>query len=135
MTATRWDLERDPEVREFARMIVRETIRQTRDMTDVYNALSSDSFAKELAGRTVKIESSSSSPENTRVTFADTGEEIPNMRRVEICLDAQTGEMIAALYRWKHSGSDESMLERATTNSVEVSTVTIVSDTHLEIQP
>lgn len=129
------DMRPSPAMREFAKLIVRETIRQTRDMAEVYNAITSDTFAKELAGRTVKIESSSPSPVHTKVTFADSGEEIPDIRRVEVCMDAQTGEMMAALYRWKLNGHEEPSLERATTNNVEISTVTVVSDTHLERQP
>jgi hypothetical protein len=126
------DMRPSPAMREFARLIVRETLRQAKDLDLIDNAIESDTFAKELAGRVVKVESTSPSPVHTKVTFADTGEEVPDIRRVEICLDAQTGEMTAALYRWKLSGCEEPTVERATTTSVEVSTVTLVSDTHLE---
>jgi hypothetical protein len=128
------DMKRSPAMREFARMIVRETIRQEKDLDLIGNATRSDTFAKELEGRIIKIESTALSPIHTKVTFENTGEEVPNIRRVELCLDAQTGEMNATLYRWDLNGHEEPAVECASTGNVEVSILARVSGAHTEEQ-
>lgn len=116
------DVKPSPAMYKFAQTIVRETFRQAQDKDIIENATDSNTLARELAGRVVKIEGPSLAATHVNVTFADTGEGVSDIRRVELVLDAQTGEMEATLYRWKLDG-DEAALERATTHDVEVSTL------------
>lgn len=121
-------MQHSPVMREFVQRIVREALKQERDLDLIQNATLSDTLARELEGRAIKIESTDLSPVHTKVTFADTGEDVPDLRRVEICLDAQTGEMGAVLYRWVQNDCKEMLLERANTTKVEASTLARIAE-------
>lgn len=118
------EMKHSPVMREFVQSIVRETLRQTENLDIVHNAVESSTLASELVGRTIKIEGPTLAAYDADVKFADTGESVPGIRRVELVLDAQTGQMEATLYRWAtNEQNTEAMLKRATTNNVEVSTL------------
>jgi hypothetical protein len=92
-----------------------------QDKALIHGATPDDAFAKELLGRLIKVECPALPVAyKGNVTFADTGETVPNIRRVELVLDAQTGTASAKLYRWKHNFPDDSALVYAEANSVDV---------------
>ena len=107
-----------------------EQIRQLENAAIIRDAVPSDDLAKELVGRTIKIDGPDLTPVKGNITFVDTGETVPGIRRIEITLDAQTGEMTARLYRWKTDDLTAS-LEHAETTNFEVSTLARVEEIHV----
>jgi hypothetical protein len=101
-----------------------------QDKALVRDATPDDAFAKALLGRLIKVECPALPVGSKgKVTFADTGETVPNIRRVELVLDAQTGVASAKLYRWKHNFPDDSALIYAGVNSVDIGpTITSIEE-------
>lgn len=122
------EMKHSPIMREFVYSIVRETLRQAKDLDLIRDATQSNTLASELAGRTIKIEGPTLVAHAADVKFADTGESVPGIRRVELTIDAQTGEMNAKLYRWGQDDRSEAILERAITSDVEVSTLARIEE-------
>jgi hypothetical protein len=103
-------------------------LRQLEDAALIRDSTVSDDLAKELIGRTIKIVCPDLTAHTGNLTFADTGEPVPGIRRVEITLDAQTNEVTARFYRWKHNDQAASSLEHAETSSIELSTLAAVKE-------
>lgn len=122
------EMKHSPVMREFVYSIVRETLRQAKDLDLIRDAVQCDTLASELVGHTIKVEGPTLAAHAADVKFVDTGESVPGIRRVELTIDAQTGEMNATLYRWGQNDRTEAILERATTSDVEVSTLARIEE-------
>jgi hypothetical protein len=103
-------------------------LRQLEDAALIRDSTPSDALTNEFTGRTILIVFPDLTAHKGKITFADTGEPVPGIRRVEITLDAQTNEVTARLYRWKHNDQAASSLEYAETSSIELSTLAAVKE-------
>jgi hypothetical protein len=80
--------------------------------------------ADDLVGRTVKIEASRLEAHHARVTFADTGETLDNIERIEIDMDArQITKAVLYLVHIDKTTEEGIVRETAETTDVELSTL------------